>query len=275
MHSYGKRKFALVTGGNKGIGLAICRGLLAQGFEVILAARSLDRAKQAANQLKSSQIRLVQMDVTDDESIRQTAEYLSQEIEHLDVLVNNAGVALDQGQDILTISRGQLEQTLNTNTLGPIRVAQAFLPLLKQSDQARVINVSSGCGALSGLSNQASSYSLSKLALNGATLLMANALQPNNIAVYTMCPGWCRTDLGGLCAPRSPEQGADTVIWLATQASLRLSGKFFRDRHSLSYSSNWYDSQWYKQFRAFKWRVEGKLSALLRKGWYKQKPGLR
>lgn len=232
-----QRKTALVTGGNKGIGFAICKGLLAAGFEVILAARSHDRGKEAAEQLQlaGSQVRVVELDVTNDDSIRRAVEHLSQEIDHLDVLVNNAGIYPDEGVNILTISRDLLSLTMNTNTFGPIRVTQAFLPLLEKVPTARIINVSSGYGELNGLSADVPSYCLSKLALNGATIMLADALRPKGIAIYAMCPGWVRTDMGGSEASRSPEQGADTAIWLATEASPNLSGKFFRDRTEISY----------------------------------------
>jgi NAD(P)-dependent dehydrogenase (short-subunit alcohol dehydrogenase family) len=232
-----KGKFALVTGGDKGIGFAICQGLLAAGFDVILAARSLEKAKAAKEQLQSanSQVRLVELDVADDQSIDQAAKQLSQEIGHLDVLVNNAGIYPDEGVNILTISRDLLNQTMNTNAFGPIRVSQAFLPLLEKAPEARIINVSSGYGQLSGLSADVPSYCLSKLTLNGATIMLADTLQAKGIAVYAMCPGWVRTDMGGASAPRPPEQGADTAIWLASEASPSSSGKFFRDRKEISY----------------------------------------
>lgn len=216
----GKR--ALVTGGNKGIGLAICKGLLSAGFEVILAARSLKSGQESAEQLPSaeSKVRVVELDVTDDESIRRVAEQLNHEITQLDVLVNNAGIYPDEGVNILTISRDLLELSMNTNAFGPIRVTQALLPLLEKASNARVINVSSGYGQLSGLSADVPSYCLSKLTLNGATIMLADALQSRGIAVYAMCPGWVRTDMGGSAAPRSPEQGADTAIWLATEAPI-------------------------------------------------------
>lgn len=98
-----------------------------------------------------------------------------------------------------------------------------------------MINLSSGYGALDGLSADVPSYCLSKLALNGATIMLAEALQPYGIAVFAMCPGWVKTDMGGSSAPRSPEQGADTAIWLATNASSQLTGRFFRDRKEISY----------------------------------------
>jgi NAD(P)-dependent dehydrogenase (short-subunit alcohol dehydrogenase family) len=236
MNSQFQGKYALVTGGNKGIGFAICKGLLSAGFEVILAARSLDKAKKASEQLQStnSKVRVVELDVIDDQSIHRAAEQLSQEISHLDVLVNNAGIYPDEGVNILTVSRDLLNLSMNTNAFGPIRVTQAFIPLLKKASAARVINVSSGYGELNGLSANVPSYCLSKLTLNGATIMLADAL-PKSIAVYAMCPGWVRTDMGGTTATRSPEQGADTAIWLATEASPNLSGKYFRDRQQISY----------------------------------------
>ncbi|MEC4812373.1 MAG: SDR family NAD(P)-dependent oxidoreductase [Scytonema sp. PMC 1069.18] len=193
-------KYALVTGGNKGIGFAICKGLLDKGFEVIVTARSLDKAKAAAEQLRSanSKVHTVELDVTDDQSIHQAAKHLSQKIHHLDV-------------------------------------SQAFLPLLEKAKNSRIINVSSGYGQLNGLSYNVPSYCLSKLTLNGVNIMLADALKEKGIAVYTMSPGWVRTDMGGGSAPRSPEQGADTAIWLATEAALSLSGKFFQDRKEISY----------------------------------------
>jgi len=229
-------KFVLITGGHKGIGFAICKGLLAEGFNVILAARSLDKAKQAIEKLPSpTQVRPIALDVTDDASIRHAVENLRQEIGYLDVLINNAGIYPDEGVNILTIPRDLLTLAMDTNAFSPIQIVQAFLPLLEKASAARIINVSSGYGELSGLSANVPSYCLSKLALNGATIMLAEALQSKKIAVYAMCPGWVRTDMGGASAPRSPEQGADTAIWLATEASPNLSGKFFRDRQEISY----------------------------------------
>ncbi|KAF3886013.1 MULTISPECIES: SDR family NAD(P)-dependent oxidoreductase [Nostocales] len=236
MNAKPAKKYALVTGGNKGIGFAICKGLLNAGFEVILAARSLSKARDAAEKLSSpSNVRPVVLEVTDDSSIHDAVRELSQQINHLDVLVNNAAIYPDEGVNILNISRELLDVALNTNTLGPISIVQAFLPLLEKASSARIINVSSGYGEIGGLSAQVPSYCLSKLALNGATIMLAEALRPKRIAVYAMCPGWVRTDMGGASAPRSPEEGADTALWLATEASLSDSGKYFRDRQEISY----------------------------------------
>ena len=236
LYSGMSKNIALVTGANKGIGFAIAQGLLSKGFEVILAARSLDKAQAAAQKLESGGlVRAVQLDVTDDNSIQQAVDDLSQELPHLSALVNNAGIYPDEGTNILTISRELLHSAMNTNAFGAVRVTQALLPLLKQADSARIINVSSGYGEIDGLSADVPSYCLSKLALNGATIMLAEALKSTGIAAYAMCPGWVRTDMGGSGASRSPEQGADTAIWLATEASFDQTGKFFRDRKEISY----------------------------------------
>ena len=252
-------KTALVTGGNKGIGFAICQGLLDANFNVFLAARSTDKGKAAVKKLSTNDnlIQLVELDVTDDESIKSAVNSVNQITDSLDVLVNNAAIYPDlrgaeQGVNILTVSRDLLTKTMNTNAFSPIGITQAFLPLLEKrcsalggfpdlkrlhqdANNPKVINVSSGNGQLDGLSANVPSYSLSKLALNGATILLADALQSKNIAVYAMCPGWVKTDMGGSSAPRTPEQGADTAIWLATEATIQESGKFFRDRTEQSY----------------------------------------
>lgn len=235
MNTQFQGKRALVTGGNKGIGFVICQGLLAQGFEVILAARSQGKAKAAIEQLNSSNARPLELDVSDDDSIQTAAKNLSQEIDSLNVLINNAGIYPDEGVNILTISRELLNQTMNVNAFGAIRVTQAFLQLLTKSSHARVINTSSGLGELAGLSADIPSYCLSKLTLNGATIMLAEALQDKGIVVNAFDPGWVKTDMGGSSAPRTPEQGADTAVWLATEAPSNLSGKLFHDRREVSY----------------------------------------
>ena len=227
-------KIALVTGGNRGIGYEIAQGLLAKEYQVIITARSLDKAQQAGSKLQGKVIP-VELDISSDRSIQAAFENVKQKIDRLDVLVNNAGIYPDEGVDILTIDRELLNLTLNTNTFGAIQVTQAFLPLLEKSSDARVINMSSGMGSLDGLITTAPSYCLSKLALNGATIMLAESLQTKGIAVNSMCPGWVRTDMGGSSAPRSPEQGADTAIWLATEAPHHETGKFWRDRAEISY----------------------------------------
>ncbi len=229
-------KWALVTGGSRGIGYAIAQGLLGRGYEVIVTARSLAAATQAAATLQSlGSVIPLELEVGSDASIHQAIDALRQHTDSLDVLINNAGVYPDEGVNILTISRELLASTLNINTLSAVVMTQACLPLLKRSADARVINMASGYGQLAGLSADVPSYCLSKLALNGVTLMLAQALQSQQIVVNSMCPGWVRTDMGGEGAPRSPEEGADTAIWLADEAPRSASGKFFRDRQEIDW----------------------------------------
>lgn len=237
MVSQPTHKTALVTGGNKGIGYAICQGLLKAGFDVFLTARDAKQGKMAVESLSAEgrSVRLIGLDITDDESIEAAADSVAQMTGSLNVLVNNAGIYPDEGVDMLTVSRTVLTQAMDTNAFSPLRVTQAFLPFLEKADSPKVVNISSGNGQLEGISENVPSYSLSKLALNGATILLANSLRPKGIAVYAMCPGWVKTDMGGPSAPRSPEEGANTAVWLATAAGMEESGKFFRDRTQQPY----------------------------------------
>jgi NAD(P)-dependent dehydrogenase (short-subunit alcohol dehydrogenase family) len=226
---------ALITGANRGIGREMARQLAARGLHVVVAARRADAAAETAAALRQSggKANRLELDVDDTISIAAAARTFAQAFGRLDALINNAGGYPDEGLTILTIPRGQLVQTLETNTFGPIEVVQAFLPALRQSDAGRVINVSSGYGQLSDLSPSVPSYCLSKLALNGATIMLAAALAGDGIAVNSMCPGWVRTDMGGAGATRSVEEGADTGVWLATEADQSLTGRFFRDRSEI------------------------------------------
>jgi NAD(P)-dependent dehydrogenase (short-subunit alcohol dehydrogenase family) len=123
-----------------------------------------------------------------------------------------------------------MQKTLVTNTIGPLLVAQAFHPLLAKNGGGRIINVSSGAGSLSEGGGYAPAYSISKTALNAVTMQLAATLKSAGIAVNSVCPGWVRTDMGGRGAPRSVQQGADTIAWLAAEAPKNLTGKFLRDR---------------------------------------------
>jgi NAD(P)-dependent dehydrogenase (short-subunit alcohol dehydrogenase family) len=228
------QKTVLVTGANKGIGYEIVRQLLAKGHRVFLTARNSGAGQKAADRL-SGDVQFLQMDVTDDASIEKAATSFGQLSEGLDVLINNAAIYPDENLDILTVSREQLVKTFQTNTFGPLRVVSSFLPFLKKSNAPRIINISSGYGALDGLSQKVPSYCLSKLTLNGITIMLDQALGSEGIAVYVMCPGWVRTDMGGANATRSVEEGADTAVWLSLEAPQTLGGKFFRDREAIEW----------------------------------------
>jgi NAD(P)-dependent dehydrogenase (short-subunit alcohol dehydrogenase family) len=226
-------KIALVTGANKGIGLEIVRQLAKAGFRVFLTARDRQRGEEASKTLQQDglSVEFLQLDVADETSIDKLAKELPSQIEHLDVLVNNAGIYLDASNaSVLEVEPTLILQTLQTNTLGPLRLTQKLVPLLAKSNAGKVINVSSGGGQLTDMSDWAPAYSLSKTALNAVTGMMAAALRDKHIVVNSICPGWVRTDMGGSGASRSVQQGADTVTWLATEAPSDLTGKFLRDR---------------------------------------------
>jgi NAD(P)-dependent dehydrogenase (short-subunit alcohol dehydrogenase family) len=226
-------KTALITGGNRGIGFETARQLAAEGFHVVIGARSEQHGHKAVRDLQQAgKATFLALDVSDSRSIAAAASMFAQEGQ-LDVLINNAGIYPDEGTSILTISRERMIATFQTNTFGALEVTQAFLPYLKKSKAGRVINLSSGYGQLDGLSASAPSYCLSKLALNGLTIMLAEALKPHCIAVNSMCPGWVKTDMGGSAAPRSVQEGADTAVWLATEAGQELTGKFYRDRKEI------------------------------------------
>jgi NAD(P)-dependent dehydrogenase (short-subunit alcohol dehydrogenase family) len=220
----------LITGANKGIGREAARQLAERGCMVWLTARDRARGEKAARELKGG-VRFLQLDVTDPASIARAAKEFAAASPRLDVLVNNAGILLDRDKDLLEMSEDTLRQTLEANVLGPWRVAQAFAPLLRKSASPRIVNVSSGGGQLSEPSSWAPAYCLSKTALNGLTVQLAAALP--KCAVNSVCPGWVRTDMGGAGASRSVAQGADTIVWLATDAPQTLTGRFLRDREAI------------------------------------------
>jgi NAD(P)-dependent dehydrogenase (short-subunit alcohol dehydrogenase family) len=224
-------KIALVTGGNKGIGFEVARELGAKNFRVFLGARNEAAGRKAEDALKKdgAAVEFIRLDVDDPQGIAAAAREFATKADHLDVLVNNAGVLLDRESTIQDISVDILEQTLRTNTWGPLRVAQAFIPFLEKSNAPRIVNVSSESGQLTRkYTAWAPAYSISKTALNAVTSQLAGALP--KFAVNSICPGWVRTDMGGPGAHRSVEQGADTIVWLATEAPQSLTGQFLRDR---------------------------------------------
>jgi NAD(P)-dependent dehydrogenase (short-subunit alcohol dehydrogenase family) len=229
------QRTALITGANHGIGLETARQLAGRGFHVVIAARDEASGRHAADGIRGAggKATHLPLDVSSSDSVRGAASRFAPIAGHLDVLINNAGIYPDQGRTILTLPRDILAQTFQTNTFGPLEVTQAFLPYLRKSAAARVINVSSGYGQLQGLSPDVPSYCLSKLTLNGLTIMLAEALRADHIAVNSMCPGWVRTDMGGSNATLSVEEGADTAVWLADEAPHELTGKFFRNRQEI------------------------------------------
>jgi NAD(P)-dependent dehydrogenase (short-subunit alcohol dehydrogenase family) len=227
-------KTALITGANKGIGHEVARQLAAKGFHVFVGARNAKAGRKAAEEIakKGGKATFLEIDVTDNDSVTNAAREFSNIEDHLDVLVNNAGIIVDGDNAVSEMSDDLFRKTLETNALGPLRVTRAFAPWLRKSKAPRVINVSSGGGQLTGgADGWTPAYCISKTALNGVTVQLAAALP--KFAVNSVCPGWVRTDMGGQNASRSVEEGAETIVWLANEAPQDLTAKFLRDRKEI------------------------------------------
>lgn len=231
-----QNKLALVTGANQGIGFAVVKLLLKKGLRVILSSRDEIKGKEAIKKLNGGEnLFFHQLDISDEKSVQNIKEYVQKEFGKLDILINNAGINYDTWQNTQTANIQEVKQTIDTNLLGAWRVTQAFVPLLQKGKNSRIVNISSGAGNLASQTGNTPAYSISKLALNALTMQFANLLQKDNILVNCMCPGWVRTSMGGVGASRSPEEGADTAIWLSTDENLSKTGKFFRDRKVISW----------------------------------------
>jgi NAD(P)-dependent dehydrogenase (short-subunit alcohol dehydrogenase family) len=229
-------KVALVTGANRGIGLEVCRQLAAAGVRVVLSGRNRASAEAAANELRAADLDVspAVMDVTDEKSIRGCARSVTKQVGPVDILVNNAAVLVGEN-DLLATPIDDFRATFETNVFGAIAVSQAFVPGMVDRRRGSVVNVSSGAGQLSSMGTYAPAYSISKAALNAFTVQLAAATRGSGVIVNCVDPGWVRTRMGGRSAPTSVEQGADTIVWLALQASRGPTGKFFSNRRVIEW----------------------------------------
>jgi len=236
------KRVAIVTGANRGIGFETCRQLARRGFKVVLAARDGAKGEPAARRLREEglDVEFAPLDVTDDESVRRFARQLEKTHGRVDVLVNNAGIMIDgkegdgpKAASILDAKVDTMRRTMEVNVYGALRVTQALLPLMPR-DGARVINVSSGMGQLSDMNGGWPAYRTSKAALNALTRIFADELKDTGIRINSVCPGWVKTDMGGPNAERTPEKGAETIVWLATESSVPTGG-FFRDQKPIEW----------------------------------------
>ncbi len=226
------QRVAFITGANRGLGKETAIALARKGWHVFIGARNKQTGQELADSLteEGHKASFTQIDISNLESIEQAAKSVSTEVDRLDVLINNAGVLIEPESSILETSIEALTDSFRINAIGPALVSTAFVDLLKQGDNARIVNVSSGAGQLCEVQSWAPAYSISKTALNAVTRQFASALGPYSISVNCACPGWCRTDMGGPNASRSAEEGVDTIVWLAAEAPQELSGMFFQDR---------------------------------------------
>jgi NAD(P)-dependent dehydrogenase (short-subunit alcohol dehydrogenase family) len=228
---------ALVTGANRGLGLETSRQLRARGLRVVLAGRDVAALERTRHTLAESghDALAVRMDVTDVDSIVAAHRMVTRTAGSVDVLVNNAAVLLFENSDALSIPSEAYRATFDTNVFGVIEVCRVFAPDMARAGYGRIVNVSSGAAQLATMSTYAPAYAMSKTALNALTRILADTYRSRGVLVNAADPGWVRTDMGGPSAPRSPRDGADTIVWLATLPDDGPTGGFFRDRRPIDW----------------------------------------
>jgi len=230
-------RVALVTGANRGLGVETSRQLLARGLSVVLAGRDEDALARAAASLgqPEDRVMIARMDVTNAAGMKDARQAIESRFGGVDVLINNAAVLLSENDDVLSIPPEAYRRTFDTNVFGVIEVCRVFAPEMARAGYGRIVNVSSGAGQLATMSTYAPAYSISKTALNAFTRILAQTYRTRGVLVNAADPGWVRTDMGGPSAPRSPAEGADTIVWLATLPEDGPTGGFFRDRRAIEW----------------------------------------
>lgn len=238
-------KSAVVTGANKGIGREVARRLAADGFRVWLGARDAARGTRAAKELQAEglDVRWLEIDVTSDASVAAAARTVGNESSRLEVLVNNAGVAMNYDLPPSEQAMADIEATYEVNVFGSIRVTQAFLPLLLAAEAACVVMVSSHSGSIGRAADRASpsyavnmmGYGSSKAALNAITVAFAKELAPRGVRVNAAAPGYTATDLNGYKGHRTVQQAAEIIVRLAELDTDGPTGGFFDDGGQVSW----------------------------------------
>jgi NAD(P)-dependent dehydrogenase (short-subunit alcohol dehydrogenase family) len=232
-----KKGVALVSGGNRGIGFELCKQLGENGFAVLLGSRDLEKGRVASAKLQDLGLDVspIELDLHDPVTIENAVRFVEKTYGNLDVLINNAGVYRDGTSKLIDLPIGVFEGAMSTNFFAPYHLSRAFLPLMEENNYGRIINISSGYGQMREMSDPGNgSYKISKLALNGLTQVIA-AEVTGDIKINAVCPGWVRTDMGGPHAPRSAEQAAASILWLAEIEEDGPNGKFFRDGKEINW----------------------------------------
>jgi NAD(P)-dependent dehydrogenase (short-subunit alcohol dehydrogenase family) len=229
-------RVALVTGANRGIGLEVCRQLAQRGYVAVLGARDAEKGERAAAHLREQDldVRACQLDVSDPASVEAASGWIEAELGRVDAVVNNAAILYDTWQRGVDADLDQVRAALETNLLGAWRVVQALLALLRQSPAGRIVNVSSGGGALNDMGGGTPAYRTSKAALNALTRILAAELRADRILVNAICPGWVATDMGG-AGGRPIAEGAAGIVWAVELPDDGPSGGFFRDGRALAW----------------------------------------
>lgn len=229
-----EKRVALVSGGNRGIGLEVCRQLADEGLVVLLGSRDEEKGREAAEKLPG-EVHVRSLDVRDQESVDDLMSSVREEFGRLDVLVNNAGVANDRGQSGVEADLDRVRDALEANLLGAWRLTEAAIPLMREDGYGRIVNISSGLGAISDMGGGSPAYRVSKAGLNALTRILASELRGTGILVNSVCPGWVRTDMGTESASRPVSDGADTPVWAATLPNNGPTGGFYRDRRPIEW----------------------------------------
>jgi NAD(P)-dependent dehydrogenase (short-subunit alcohol dehydrogenase family) len=226
-------KSALVTGTSRGIGPAIARGLAAEGARVLCHARTNADARALADELGGVAI---VGDLTTDEGVASVAEQTLAAAPVLHILVHNAAINPRPHESFDEVERETFREVLRVNVEAPLFLTQALLGSLRAAKGARIVLLSSQSGQFAGgMPADALSYRVSKAALNAVSAVAAAAVQSDGILVNAMHPGWVKTDMGGPLAPLSPEDGADTAVYLATLPDDGPSGRFFYERREIEW----------------------------------------
>ena len=236
-------KTALVTGANKSIGLEVARQLSQKGIYVYLCSRNLENGLEAVNKLKSeglNNVEAIQLDITDDKSVKNARAEIGKKTKTLDILINNAGIYGGYPQEALNATAEQFKATFDANVFGVVRVTQAFIDLLKKSSEPRIVNVSSSQGSLKLHSDpsykyydfKGAVYLASKSAMNMYTVVLAYELKGSNIKVNAVCPGFTKTDFNGHRGTGTVEDAGKRIVKYALIDNDGPTGKFFSEENN-------------------------------------------
>jgi NAD(P)-dependent dehydrogenase (short-subunit alcohol dehydrogenase family) len=227
-------RVALVSGGNRGIGLEVCRQLAGRGITVVMGSRDAEQGRAAATELPDGVV-VHQLDVADPESVGRLAHSVQEEFGRLDILVNNAAISNDEGQRGVDADLDRVKEALEANLLGAWRLCEVAIPMMRRNGYGRIVNVSTGLASLEDMGGGSPGYRVSKTALNVLTRILASELRGSGILVNAVNPGWVQTDMGGSGATRTVEKGAEALVWAATLPNNGPNGGFFRDREPVAW----------------------------------------
>jgi NAD(P)-dependent dehydrogenase (short-subunit alcohol dehydrogenase family) len=227
---------AIVTGGNRGIGYEICKELSMSGCRVVLTSRNEKDGQKAVAALRDHEnIAYHKLNVTNSADIASLRDWILKTYGRVDILINNAGVYLDEGVNVFDVDEKIVQETLAVNFYGAFHMCRAFVPIMKQNGYGRIVNISSGYGAMNEIAGYEAAYRISKAALNALTLIIADELRDGSIKVNAVCPGWVSTDMGGKMAPISPQTAARDIVHFALVNAKGPTGSFFRHKKPIQW----------------------------------------